>query len=63
MEDTKVVLDVINKAPEIKTVFKYWYDDNAFKSSFLHALSSVFYGGESYGRIRKLWTIINRSKR
>ena len=48
MEDTKVVLDVINKAPEIKTVFKYWYDDNAFKSSFLHALSSVFYGGEKF---------------
>lgn len=44
MEGTKVVLDVINKVPEIKTVFKYWYDDNAFKSSFLHALSSVFYG-------------------
>ena len=46
MEDTKVVLDVVNKAPEIKTVFKYWYDDNAFKSSFLHALSSLFPGGE-----------------
>ena len=42
------MLDKINKAPEIKTVFKYWYDDNAFKSSFLHALSSLFPGGELY---------------
>ena len=48
MKETKNVLDEINKAPEIKTVFKYWYDDNAFKSSFLHALSSVFYGGEKF---------------
>lgn len=47
-EGTKNMLDKINKAPEIKTVFKYWYDDNAFKSSFLHALSSLFPGGELY---------------
>ena len=45
-ETNKVMLDSINELPEIKTVYKYWYNDNAFKSSFLHALSSLFPGGE-----------------
>ena len=47
-EINKVMLDSINELPEIKTVYKYWYNDNAFKSSFLHALSSLFPGGELF---------------
>ena len=47
-EINKVTLDSINELPEIKTVYKYWYNDNAFKSSFLHALSSLFPGGELF---------------
>ena len=39
-------MDTINKLPEIEKVYKYWYHDNAFKSGFLHVLSSLFPGGE-----------------
>lgn len=41
-------LDKINKLPTINKVSKDWYDGNVFKTDFLHALSSLFPGGELY---------------
>lgn len=41
-------MDTVNKLPEIKKVYRYWYHDNAFKSGFMHSLSSVFPGGERF---------------
>lgn len=39
-------MDTIYDPPKLNKVYKYWYHDNAFKSGFLHALSSLFPGGE-----------------
>lgn len=41
-------MDTIRDLPKIEKVYKYWYHDNAFKTGFLHALSSLFPAGELY---------------
>ena len=42
------VMDTIYGPPKLNKVYKYWYHDNAFKTGFIHSLSSVFPGGERF---------------